>query len=204
MTTETAQRLFDDAARAEAMRRSFLAWQCRLRQMMMRDGDGRPDDGVMPTVTLEGATEPLGHVITVMSKIGPASKTMEFRHMARRTHDPAEKRKAALTLLSETYFQKPDEFSDTLTAVFAPASPGADQLTAAGGATLDFERYSQRYALACSVRPLGEDDPLYQATYWLCALFNPSLGAGARILGFKPDWTRVVASPAPNGLVGAR
>ena len=54
-----------------ALRDSFLRWQCRVRQIMMRDGRGRPGDAVMPAVTLPGDDAPMGHIITVMSKVPP-------------------------------------------------------------------------------------------------------------------------------------
>ena len=50
------------------MRDGFIRWQCRVRQMMMREDLGRPSDGITPEVTLIGEDEPLGHIITVMNK----------------------------------------------------------------------------------------------------------------------------------------
>ena len=42
--------------------------------------------------------------------------------MARRTHDPAERRESALKFLAERYYQTANEFSDSLTASFPPDS----------------------------------------------------------------------------------
>ena len=36
------------------LRDAFLGWQCRVRQMMMRDHGGKPTDAVTPSVTLAG------------------------------------------------------------------------------------------------------------------------------------------------------
>ena len=130
-----------------ALRDHFLGWQCRVRQLMMREAAGRPGDAVMPALTLAGAREPIGHVITVMSKSPRYSKTPELKHMARRTNDPAQRREAALAYLSEAYYQKPAEFSDMLTATFPPGSPGAATIREAGRVTLTFAAYSQRYDL---------------------------------------------------------
>lgn len=179
------------------LRDGFLRWQCRVRQMMMREERGRPGDAVMPALTLAGADEPMGHIVTVLSKSPQYSKTPELMHMVRRTMDPAQRREAALTLFSETYYQKAGEFSDILTATFPPDSPGAAEIRAAGQVTLSFDAYSQRYDLACRVWALAEHNPLFQATYWHNLLFNPALPADTVILGFEPDWSQSSANPSP-------
>ena len=98
MQASTA-RLLGLSPEPSPLRDAFLRWQCRVRQMMMRDKMGRPDEAVMPALTLQGEAEPMGHIITVLSK-GPAhSKTPEMRHMAQRTNDPASTREAALKIL---------------------------------------------------------------------------------------------------------
>jgi len=111
-----------------ALMQQFLGWQCRVRQMAMRDNMGRPDDAVTPSVTLHGQSEPMGHVITVFSKWGAYSKVPELKHMVKQTNDPALRREKALTYFSSTYYQKGREFSDTLSATFQPDSDGAAQL----------------------------------------------------------------------------
>jgi hypothetical protein len=172
------------------LRDGFMRWQCRIRQMMMREDMGRPSDGITPEVTLIGESEPLGHVITVMCKTMAHSQVEEFKHMVRKTHDPAQRRDGALRLFSEAYYQKADTFSDILTSTFPPGSPGAAQIRAAERCTLRFEAFRQRYDVACKVWVLGENNPLHQATYWHNMLFNPTLPAETVILGFEPDWTK--------------
>ena len=179
------------------LRDAFLRWQCRVRQMMMRDDQGRPGDAITPALTLAGEAEPMGHIITVLCKSPQYSKTPELMHMVRRTNDPAQRREAALTLFSETYYQRAEEFSDILTATFPPGSPGAAQIRAAGEVTLTFQAYSQRYDLACRVWALADHNPLYQATYWHNLLFNPGLSADTIILGFEPNWPQSSADPPP-------
>lgn len=182
---------------ADPLRDAFLRWQCRVRQMMMRDRRGRPDDGIMPELTIEGAAEPTGHIITVLSK-GPAhSKTPEMRHMAQRTQDPAARREAALKFFSEFYFQKAAEFSDVLTATFPAASPGAAEIRRAERGTLVFSAFNQRFDIRYRVWKLTQKNPLWQATYWHNALFNPNLPMDTVILGFEPDWPRSSADPSP-------
>lgn len=180
-------------AHHELMER-FLRWQCRVRQIAMRDARGKPDDAVTPALTLAGETEPMGHIITVMSKWGAYSKTPELKHMVKRTHDPAQRREKAIEYFSSSYFQNIHEFSDSLTATFPPDSPGAQIIEQAGECTLCFEAYSQRYDIVCSVSRLGINNPMYQATYWHNLLFNPNLHPQISVLQFKPDWDRSAAT----------
>ena len=70
----------------------------------------------------------MGHVITVMCKLPAYSVTAELTHMAKKTMDPAKWREEALKFFSATHYQKAREFSDVLTANFAPGSTGAAKL----------------------------------------------------------------------------
>ncbi len=188
----TAVRL--EAAQA-ALRDHFLGWQCRLRQLAVRQAGGRPTSGMRPEVRLTGGDPPLGAITTLIVRKEPREATAQFRHMVRKTQDPAERYDAALETLAAAYYQRPQEFSDELTALFGPASDLADRLLAVGSCVLDFAQYSQLYRLPCAVRNLAEADPAFQATYWHNALFNPALPGGVRMLGFQPDWARAEAEP---------
>jgi len=191
--------LHDDGIEAapNPLQHAFLRWQCRVRQLAMRNNAGRPDAAITPSVTLEGEHEKLGHIITVLSKAPAYSKTSELLHMARKTNDPAEQREQALRYFSAVYYQKSREFCDILTATFPPNSPSAAALRAGGRCTLTFEAYAQRYDLLCKVLPLGRRNPLYEATWWHNKLFNPSLHPETEILGFVPDWSASSADPMP-------
>ncbi len=127
-----------EAAQA-AQRDHFLGWQCRLRQMAVRQAGGRPTSGMRPEVRLAGADTPLGSITTLIVRKEPREATAQFRHMVRKTQDPAERYDAALESLAAAYYQRPQEFSDELTALFGPppgiGPPGlADQLLAAAPA----------------------------------------------------------------------
>lgn len=180
---------------AHPLRDGFLRWQCRIRQMMMRDDQVRPGDGIMPALTLPGANRPMGHIITVLCKSPAFSKTPEIRHMAQRTYDPASRREAALRFFSEFYYQKASEFSDTLTATFQPGSSSATAIREAASCTLAFSAYNQRFDLVCRVWRLADQNPLWQATYWHNLLFNPGLPENTVILAFEPDWDASSAEP---------
>jgi len=183
-----------EAAQA-ALRDHFLGWQCRLRQLAVREAGGRPTSGMRPELRLDEDGPPLGAITTLILRRAPAEATAQFRHMVRKTQDPAERYDAALKMLAAAYYQRPQEFSDQLTALFGPGSEIAERALSAGRCRLAFEQYNQRYTLPCSVRVLTEDDPVYQATYWHNALFNSALPSGVQVLGFQPDWALAEAEP---------
>ena len=54
------------APAAQGLRDAFLRWQCRVRQMAMRDNAGRPGEGMIPELTLAGDREPMGGIVTVL------------------------------------------------------------------------------------------------------------------------------------------
>lgn len=193
MSNESVVQVMGRAPINHELMEKFLRWQCRVRQIAMRDKEGRPDDAVTPALTLAAETEPLGHIITLLAKWGIYSVTPELQHMVKHTNDPAQRRDKALQFFSSTYYQKIYEFSDTLMATFPPSSPGAEQIVKASECTLTFEAYGQRFDLACTVKRLKQDNPLYQATYWHNLLFNPGLHPQTEILQFSPDWDRSTA-----------
>lgn len=183
------------APAAHPLRDAFLKWQCRVRQIAMRDAEGRPDDSIMPAVVLAGQTEPLGHIITLLNKGPGHDLTPEFEHMLARTNDPAQRRDQAIRFLSASYYQKHREFSDTLTATFPPGSPGAAQIREAETCTLIFEAYAQRFDLVCKVWRLVGQNPLRRATMAHNMLFNPALSPDSEVLGFEPDWPASSSDP---------
>jgi hypothetical protein len=174
---------------AQALREEFVGWQCRLRQLSVREGLGRPSSGMRPRVTtLEGAE--LAPAITVLvMRQEPDESTKQFRFEVQKTQDPVERYDKALEILSAWYYQRPREFSDVMTGLFGPASALADQLLLHRRCELEFIEYGRGYRVRCSVLELAEDDRFFQATYWHNRLFNANMPAGVRVLSFTPDWT---------------
>ena len=185
--------VLDEAA--QALRGHFLGWQCRVRQYAVRQGGGRPTEGMRPRVLVLEPEADLGPVTVLINQLEPHEATSQFRHLARKTNDPVERYNGAIKLLSAAYYQRPEEFSDELTALFGPASPVAGRLLAGGGCRLLFAQYSQSYDLPCSLRRLPEDHPAFQATIWHNSLFNPNLPGGVQVLAFRPDWAKATADP---------
>ena len=177
------------------LRLAFLRWQCRVRQVAMRDHQGRPDDAITPALYLPEQDTPLGHIITVMNKAPGYSVLAELRHMDAKTNDPAQKREQAMTFFSATYYQKAAEFSDILTATFPPGSPGAAQIREAGHVRLVFDAYNQSFDINAKVWRLAEHNPLFQTTIAHNRLFNPALPPDTEVLGFEPDWSASTSDP---------
>ena len=177
------------------LRDAFLRWQCRVRQISMRENFGRPDGAIKPRLTLNTNSGPIGDIITVLSRTPSHSKTPEMRHMVQSIFDPSQRRDKAIQFFSEIYYQKFQQFSDTLTAAFSPDSPMAEVICAAKACSLTFDSYGQRFDLDCTVSTLTKNNPLFQATWWHNKLFNPHLLPDTVILSFKPDWSRSSAEP---------
>ena len=184
----------------QALRRGFLGWQCRIRQYAMRQGGGRPTDGMRPSLTLAGGEEPITRVVVLIVQSDPDETTAQLRHFAKRTHDPAERFGNAMRFLSSSYYQNAEGFAEELTALFGAESKLATRLAADAACTLGFEQNRQRFVLPCTVRELPESHPYWQATYWHNRLFNPRLPGDARVLGFQPDWRHARADPALPGM----
>ena len=177
------------------LRKAFLKWQCRVRQMSMRDNHGRPDDGITPALFLPDQAEPMGHIITLLNKSPGYSVTPELLHMAKKTNDPAQRRDQAIRFFSATYYQKASEFSDILTATFPPGSPGAATIREAEVVGLRFDAYAQVFDLTCRVWKLAPHNPLHQSTIAHNQLFNPTMAPDTEVLGFEPDWDASKSDP---------
>ncbi len=187
------------APRAERLRDHFVGWQCRIRADAMRRRAGQPSPGMRPQVLSAAGEELAPAMTTLLVRREAESFAPEFRHLARRTHDPRDRRDAALALLAERYYQYARDFSDLLTATFAAASPLAADLEREGRCVLAFAQDSQRYSLPCTVQRLGRDDPRREETWWHNALFNSQLPPDIPVLVFAPRWLEATANPDPDG-----
>ncbi|MDZ4734842.1 MAG: hypothetical protein SGJ07_00700 [Rhodospirillaceae bacterium] len=182
-------------AAADELRDEFVTWQCKLRQMAVREDAGRPSLGMRPTVDTPEGHRLSDGIIMLIHHADPYESTMLFRHQAKRTNDPVERYNKAVEILAASHFQHPAEFTDRMTALFGPQSAIADRLLSHGRCILGFEQFTQWFRLDCKVLALDETDPLYLATYWHNSLFNPNLPADIRILSFEPDWRHSTGHP---------
>ena len=166
----------------------FMKFQCRARQMIMRDNLGRPDASITPTIYLKGNTKPITKIITLMHKLPEYSALSELMHIARKTNDPSQRRDQAVKLLSASYYQKHREFTDVLTATFTPNSNLAETLISEGSCRLLFDAHSHKFESTFTVNKLERSEFLFRSTIMLNQLFNPNLHPETIILSFSPGW----------------
>jgi hypothetical protein len=184
-------------ARAQKLRDDFLGWQCRIRQIAMRQDSGRPSPGMRPRV-LDTAGREIAPALTVL--IVPkdsAETTALFRFQVQKTSDPKDVYERGLALLQADYFQQPETFSDRLTALMPAGSALASTLLAERACILEFDQFRQSYLLPSKVAALPSGDPAREATLWHNRLFNPSLPDDVQVLAFTPDWKHAEATPTP-------
>lgn len=182
-------------AAAEDLANEFINWQCKIRQMAVREDGGRPSPGMRPSLETEEGHRLSDGIIVLIHHEDPEESTALFRHQAKKTQDPVERYNKALEVLAASHFQYPGEFTDRMTALFGPASPTVDRLLSHGRCILGFEQFTQWFRIPCKVMALDENDPLYQATYWHNSLFNPNIPAGITIASFDPDWRHATGFP---------
>lgn len=172
------------------VRDHFLAWQCRLRQVAMREDGGRPSRGMRPRVTRADGTEIAPAISLLIVENDPAISVDLLRHTARKTHDPRKRYEDGLKILSAEYYEDPREFSDVMTGLFPAHSEIVATLLGEGRCILHFQQERQTFHIPCAIHELSENDPAYQLTYWHNHLFNPCPPSQIRMLAFQPDWIR--------------
>lgn len=178
----------------DALCEHFLGWQCRIRQMALRQDGGRPTPGMRPAVRLAGG-QVVPAINVLILRLEPHESTARFRHIVKHTEDPRQRYEEAVRELAGAYYQRSYEFSERMTALFAADSELAARLVQAGRCELAFEQFSQRYDLPCVVAEVAANDPVFEATYWHNHMFNPALPGSVRVLGFAPDWAAARADP---------
>ncbi len=166
----------------------FLTWQCRIRQMAMREAEGRPSPGMCPKV-LDGEGNVLAdRVVILLIRENPLESTDFLKFQVQKHNAPEDVYKKALIYLQSTHYHRAIEFSDEMTALFSPDSALVERLLIEGKCVLEFEQYGQHYSLPCRVRQLEKSESSFQATIWHNRVFNPNLSGEVAILGFQPDW----------------
>jgi hypothetical protein len=170
------------------LKSNFMSWQCRIRQIAMREDEGRPSSGMCPKLTLLDGEVLSEHLITMIIREDSAESTDFFRFQVQKNNDPQEVRKKVLTFLQSTHYHGPREFMDGVTALFGEASPMATKLLEEGKCILQFSQFSQGYRLHCNVEKLEHGDEAHDATLWHNRCFSPNLSDNVSVLRFKPDW----------------
>lgn len=177
----------------------FLEWQCRIRQVAMREDGGRPSPGMRPRVLDVSGLELSPALTVLMIPKDPEESTAFFRYQVMKTPDPRAVYERALIFLQADYFQDPDAFSDRLVSVLSAGTSLAASLLEGGKCILAFEQGRQRYRLSCKVRELKPGSAAREAAIWHNRLFNPALPDTMHVLGFQPDWASAGAEPLIGG-----
>jgi hypothetical protein len=176
----------------------FLGWQCRIRQIAMREHGGRPTAGLAPRVlTRSGQVLTPSLVLLLMPK-RPEASTAFFRFQVQKTHDPMQRREAALKYLGADYYQAPESFADTMTAVFPAPANVTTEIVSAKKVLLEFSQYAQTFRLFAKTRRLRPRSAWHDASLWHNRLFNPDVPNDAEVLAFAPEWKNAVAEPWPQ------
>ena len=173
----------------ETLRERFLLWQCRIRQIAMRDDGGRPSEGMRPQIRSPDGEILSDGVIVLLVRGDPEESTDFFQFQVRKNHDPNEVYQKGLTFLQSTHYHRANRFSDEMTALFLPGSRLAGVLAGLAACRLDFRQFGQSWHLPCAVREMATDEPAYRNTLWHNRLFNTQLSDDVTIFGFRPDWT---------------
>ncbi len=171
----------------------FLTWQCRIRQIAMREDGGRPSSGMRPRV-LDGAGNELSPgIVVLIIRENPTESTEFLKFQVQKHNDPQDVYKKSLTFLQSTHYHRAIEFSDEMTGLFSTDSDLVNRLLIEGKCALAFSQFNQSYTIPCRIRTLSETESGYQATLWHNRVFNPNIGDNIQIVGFQPDWDEAVA-----------
>jgi hypothetical protein len=183
-------------ADGQTLKARFLGWQCRIRQISVREFGGQPMPAARPRVSSKSGELIVPAMTMLLIPQKPSASTAFFKFQVQKTNEPEEMREAALQYLAADYFQLPELFSDEMAAVFAPQSPTAASLLIAKTAMLEFEQYSQKFRILCRTRRLAASEAR-ESAFWQARLFNANLPNNVEVLGFKPDWKSAKADPMP-------
>jgi hypothetical protein len=177
------------------MRDAFLGWQCRIRQIAMRDHGGQPLPGMRPRVSTRKGQALAPALIVLLIPLEPKESTAFFKYQVQKTNEVQKTREAGVGYLGADFYQLPELFSDEMAAVFGPDSALAGEIVSAREVVLDFEQFSQSFRMFCSVRKLGKRDAIRDAALWQARIFNRDLGNDCDVLSFRPDWKSANAEP---------
>ena len=169
-------------------REEFLGWQCRIRQIAMREEEGRPSSGMQPAIWLAGGVNLMSQINILLVPGDPDESTDFFRFQVKKSADPKQVVEKGLQYLQSTHFHDAASFRDEMTASFAKGSSHVQALLDAEQCLLHFEQFNQVFNLVCTTRELVPAESGWQATFWHNHMFNPDLPGDITIIGFTPHW----------------
>ncbi|MFN4141080.1 hypothetical protein [Aestuariivirga sp.] len=177
-----------------ALQQEFIGWQCRIRQMSVRNHEGMPMPAMRPRISSRkgDVLSPALTVLLVPEEMGPSLAFLRFQ--VQKTTEHKQARNAVVSYFAGEFYQLPELFRDEMTAVFAPSSPLAAQMVKLKEVLMDFEQYSQSYRMFAKVRQIGAKDEARDFSLWHARAFNPNIPNDSVVLGFKPDWRSAIGA----------
>jgi hypothetical protein len=182
----------------QALRDYFIGWQCRLRQMAMRDHGGEPLPGMRARVSVRSGELISQAIIMLLIERDPQASTAFLKFQIQKHNETERAFEAGVKYLGGEYYQEPELFSDEMTAVFGAGSVTALAMLKEREVLLDFSQFSQTFRMFCKVRQRSAKDAQREASLWQARIFNPKIPSDALVLGFRPDWKNASADPMPG------
>ena len=179
------------------IKKYFIGWQCRVRELALRSEQGRPNGGMRPKIVLKNGEVIFPAATLLIVPDQPDQTIRQFRFMAIKTQDPKERYTKALQLLSASFYQDADDFNGEMSGIFSQDSVEVKLLEKHGNCVMEFQYQEQAFKIPCIVRPSHRNEPVYEFTYWHNYLFNPNLSPVVSVLHFKPDWSESMSEPTP-------
>ena len=179
------------------IKKYFIGWQCRVRELALRSEEGRPNGGMRPKIVIKNGEVIFPAATLLIVPDQPDQTISQFRFMALKTQDPKERYTKALQLLSASFYQDADDFNGEMSGIFSQDSVEVKLLEKHGNCVMEFQYQQQAFKIPCIVSPSRRNEPVYEFTYWHNYLFNPNLSPVVSVLHFKPDWSESMSEPTP-------
>ena len=175
----------------------FIGWQCRVRELALRNEEGRPNGGMRPQIALKNGEVVFPAATLLIIPDHPDQTIRQFRFMALKTQDPKERYTKALQLLAAKFYQNAEDFSGAMSGIFSRSSKEVQALEKHKYCFMEFDYQQQAFKIPCYVSASQKNEPVYEFTYWHNYLFNLNLSPEVKVLHFKPDWSKTVSEPTP-------
>ena len=175
----------------------FIGWQCRVRELALRNEEGRPNGGMRPQIVLKNGEVVFPAATLLIIPEQPEQIIRQFRYMALKTQDPKERYTKAMQMLAARFYQKSEDFSGAMAGIFSQFSEEVMALEKDDYCIMEFDYQQQAFKIPCNVSESPKNDQVHEFTYWHNYLFNPNLSPEVKVLHFKPDWSETLSEPTP-------
>lgn len=155
----------------DSVSRDFFAWQCRVRQVAMREQGGRPSRGMFARIEMPASCAGIS-VVFLLQREDAADYVAQFRYIVAASYDPQERRERGLQLLSSTYYQNSPLFLPVVTVVLAQDSLLVRGLLAAGSCRFLCDESGHAFSFSGEVTEAQADSDLCEGSLCHNRLFS--------------------------------